>query len=82
MSSSPETLFRANSVGSKAFDMYMKMCGYSFLYDVVHPTVEQIYNEKKGLEVQKSPSVLHRLILNEFCLVLTCLYWLDRTIKT
>jgi hypothetical protein len=56
-SNSPETLFRANSVGSKAFDMYMKMCGYSFLYDVVHPTVEHIYNEKKGLEVQISPAI-------------------------
>jgi hypothetical protein len=53
-STSPETLFRANTVGSKAFDMYMKMCGYSFLYDVVHPTVEQIYNEKKGLEIDPS----------------------------
>lgn len=46
-----ETLFRANSIGSKAFDMYMKMCGFHFLYDIVHPTVSQIYEEKRSMEV-------------------------------
>jgi hypothetical protein len=49
-----ETLFRANSIGSKAFDMYMKMCGFHFLYDIVHPTVSQIYEEKRSMEVDPS----------------------------
>jgi len=47
------TLFRANSVGSKAIDMYMKLVGHRYLYEIVHPTAEAVYSAKKNLEVCK-----------------------------
>jgi hypothetical protein len=47
-----ETLFRANSIGSKAVDSYMKLVGFRYLQSVASDTVDELYSEtKKSCEV-------------------------------
>jgi hypothetical protein len=46
-----DTLFRANTIGTKALDMFMKLVAKQWLYDAIYPTVRQIYKEKKSFEV-------------------------------
>jgi hypothetical protein len=46
-----ETLFRANSIGSKAIDMYMRLVAFRYLQEVVHETVDELYETKKSVEV-------------------------------
>lgn len=48
-----ETLFRANSLASKAVDMYMKICGHRYLKYCVQETIDTIYKDggKKSLEI-------------------------------
>jgi len=51
-----ETLFRANSLASKAVDMYMKICGHRYLQYCVQDTIEAIYKDggKKCFELEPS----------------------------
>jgi len=48
-----ETLFRANSLASKAVDMYMKICGHRYLKYCIQDTIDAIYKDggKKNLEI-------------------------------
>lgn len=48
-----ETLFRANSLASKALDMYMKICGHRYLQYCVQETIDGIYKDggKKSFEL-------------------------------
>lgn len=51
-----ETLFRANSLASKALDMYMKICGHRYLQYCVQETIDGIYKDggKKSFEIDPS----------------------------
>lgn len=51
-----ETLFRANSLASKALDMYMKICGHRYLQHCVQETIDGIYKDggKKSFELDPS----------------------------
>eukprot|EP01130_Rhizamoeba_saxonica_P015790 TRINITY_DN713_c0_g1_i1.p1 TRINITY_DN713_c0_g1~~TRINITY_DN713_c0_g1_i1.p1 ORF type:complete len:828 (+),score=213.95 TRINITY_DN713_c0_g1_i1:48-2486(+) len=46
-----DTLFRANSVGSKAIDMYMQAAGKPLLGKTIKSVIERIFNEKQALEI-------------------------------
>eukprot|EP01126_Amoeba_proteus_P043810 TRINITY_DN482_c0_g2_i4.p1 TRINITY_DN482_c0_g2~~TRINITY_DN482_c0_g2_i4.p1 ORF type:complete len:603 (-),score=163.63 TRINITY_DN482_c0_g2_i4:197-2005(-) len=47
-----DTLFRANTIASKAIDMFMKLVAHSYLEYAVGPTVSALYKEKRQLYVQ------------------------------
>lgn len=51
-----ETLFRANSLASKALDMYMKIAGHRYLQYCVQDTIDAIYKDggKKNYELDPS----------------------------
>jgi hypothetical protein len=51
-----ETLFRANSLASKALDMYMKICGHRYLKHCVQETIDMVYKDggKKNMEIDPS----------------------------
>lgn len=46
-----DTLFRANSLASKAVEMYMKVIGFNYLQGILEPTIDKLYNTKKSCEV-------------------------------
>jgi hypothetical protein len=47
----PNTIFRGNSMGSKALDVYMKLAAQPFLRKVLTPIVREIITSKKSCEV-------------------------------
>jgi len=51
-----DTLFRANSLASKAIEMYMKVIGFNYLQGILEPTLDKMYMGKKSCEVSLPPS--------------------------
>lgn len=48
---SPGTLFRANSLASKSFDQFMKIVGLPYLHETIYHVIDTVYNEKKACEL-------------------------------
>ncbi|MBN3321243.1 RASL1 protein, partial [Atractosteus spatula] len=49
--SDPNTLFRSNSLASKAMEQFMKAVGMLYLHEVLKPIVNRIFEEKKYIEL-------------------------------
>ncbi|KAG8455664.1 hypothetical protein GDO86_001742 [Hymenochirus boettgeri] len=47
----PNTLFRSNSLASKAMEQYMKIVGMPFLHEILRPIITRIFEEKKYVEL-------------------------------
>lgn len=52
--SSPDVIFRANTIGSKTLDVYLKMVGMGYLKETIGSIVSDIYSEKRPCEVDPS----------------------------
>ena len=53
------TLFRGNSLATKSFDQFMKVVGMPYLHETLKPVIDQIYDEKKLVELD--PQKMERL---------------------
>ena len=53
------TLFRGNSLATKSFDQFMKVVGMPYLHETLKPVIDQIYEEKKMVELD--PQKMDRL---------------------
>ena len=49
--SDPNTIFRANSLGSKAIDQYMKLVGMKHLHQILQPIVHEILLQNRPCEL-------------------------------
>ncbi|KAM6954466.1 rasGAP-activating-like protein 1 [Aplochiton taeniatus] len=49
--SDPNTLFRSNSLASKAMEQFMKAVGMLYLHEVLKPIINRIFDEKKYIEL-------------------------------
>ncbi|XP_029115564.1 rasGAP-activating-like protein 1 [Scleropages formosus] len=58
--SDPNTLFRSNSLASKAMEQFMKAVGMLYLHEVLKPIVNRIFEEKKYIELDPSKIELNR----------------------
>ncbi|ESO94698.1 hypothetical protein LOTGIDRAFT_144872 [Lottia gigantea] len=47
----PHTLFRGNTLGTKAMDQFMKIVGMPYLYETLYSTIDRIFNERKTVEL-------------------------------
>ncbi|XP_022373019.1 rasGAP-activating-like protein 1 isoform X3 [Enhydra lutris kenyoni] len=47
----PNTLFRSNSLASKAMEQFMKLVGMPYLHEVLKPVIHRIFEEKKYMEL-------------------------------
>uniref|UniRef100_A0A665X010 RAS protein activator like 1 n=1 Tax=Echeneis naucrates TaxID=173247 RepID=A0A665X010_ECHNA len=47
----PNTLFRSNSLASKAMEQFMKAVGMLYLHEVLKPIINRIFDEKKYIEL-------------------------------
>ncbi|XP_057213347.1 rasGAP-activating-like protein 1 [Triplophysa rosa] len=47
----PNTLFRSNSLASKAMEQFMKAVGMLYLHEVLKPIINRIFEEKKYIEL-------------------------------
>ncbi|XP_077418050.1 RAS protein activator like 1 [Vanacampus margaritifer] len=47
----PNTLFRSNSLASKAMEQFMKAVGMLYLHEVLKPIISRIFDEKKYIEL-------------------------------
>ncbi|XP_061135802.1 rasGAP-activating-like protein 1 [Syngnathus typhle] len=47
----PNTLFRSNSLSSKAMEQFMKAVGMLYLHEVLKPIINRIFDEKKYIEL-------------------------------
>uniref|UniRef100_A0A674NPV4 RAS protein activator like 1 n=1 Tax=Takifugu rubripes TaxID=31033 RepID=A0A674NPV4_TAKRU len=47
----PNTLFRSNSLASKAMEQFMKAVGMPYLHEVLKPIINRIFDEKKYIEL-------------------------------
>ncbi|TRY64833.1 hypothetical protein DNTS_004424 [Danionella cerebrum] len=47
----PNTLFRSNSLASKAMEQFMKAVGMLYLHQVLKPIIDRIFEEKKYIEL-------------------------------
>ncbi|XP_013862644.1 rasGAP-activating-like protein 1 isoform X2 [Austrofundulus limnaeus] len=56
----PNTLFRSNSLASKAMEQFMKAVGMLYLHDVLKPIINRIFDEKKYIELDPSKIDLNR----------------------
>ncbi|KAK7497442.1 hypothetical protein BaRGS_00011284, partial [Batillaria attramentaria] len=50
----PNTIFRGNTLGTKAVDQFMKILGVPYLQDTLHPVIERIFSERKTVELDPS----------------------------
>uniref|UniRef100_A0A671P5C5 RAS protein activator like 1 n=1 Tax=Sinocyclocheilus anshuiensis TaxID=1608454 RepID=A0A671P5C5_9TELE len=50
-STNPNTLFRSNSLASKAMEQFMKAVGMLYLHEVLKPIINRIFEEKKYVEL-------------------------------
>uniref|UniRef100_A0A4W4EGB0 RAS protein activator like 1 n=1 Tax=Electrophorus electricus TaxID=8005 RepID=A0A4W4EGB0_ELEEL len=50
----PNTLFRSNSLASKAMEQFMKAVGMIYLHEVLKPIINHIFEEKKYIELDPS----------------------------
>ncbi|KAJ8285824.1 hypothetical protein GJAV_G00031320 [Gymnothorax javanicus] len=58
--SDPNTLFRSNSLASKAMEQFMKAVGMLYLHEVLKPTLNRIFEEKKYVELDPCKIELNR----------------------
>ncbi|XP_039628169.1 rasGAP-activating-like protein 1 isoform X2 [Polypterus senegalus] len=58
--SDPNTLFRSNSLASKAMEQFMKAVGMLYLHEVLKPIVNRIFEEKKYIELDPCKMELNR----------------------
>ncbi|NWU73129.1 RASL1 protein, partial [Pterocles burchelli] len=56
----PNTLFRSNSLASKAVEQFMKVVGLPYLHEVLKPVVNRIFEEKKYVELDPGRMALSR----------------------
>ncbi|XP_035690611.1 rasGAP-activating-like protein 1 [Branchiostoma floridae] len=47
----PNTLFRGNSLATKSMDQFLKVVGMPYLHEVLRPVVDQIFEDKKTVEL-------------------------------
>uniref|UniRef100_UPI00398F01DA rasGAP-activating-like protein 1 n=1 Tax=Pristiophorus japonicus TaxID=55135 RepID=UPI00398F01DA len=47
----PNTLFRSNSLASKAMEQFMKLVGMPYLHEVLRQIINRIFDEKKYIEL-------------------------------
>ncbi|XP_058995767.1 rasGAP-activating-like protein 1 isoform X3 [Mustela lutreola] len=47
----PNTLFRSNSLASKAMEQFMKLVGMPYLHEVLKPVIHRVFEEKKYMEL-------------------------------
>uniref|UniRef100_A0A8C6V3W3 RAS protein activator like 1 n=1 Tax=Neogobius melanostomus TaxID=47308 RepID=A0A8C6V3W3_9GOBI len=57
----PNTLFRSNSLSSKAMEQFMKAVGMLYLHEVLKPIINRIFEEKKYIELDPCKVDLNRL---------------------
>ncbi|EMP28877.1 Ras GTPase-activating protein 4 [Chelonia mydas] len=50
----PNTLFRSNSLASKSMESFLKVAGMQYLHNVLGPTVNRVFDEKKYIELDPS----------------------------
>ncbi|XP_030392790.1 ras GTPase-activating protein 4-like isoform X3 [Gopherus evgoodei] len=50
----PNTLFRSNSLASKSMESFLKVTGMQYLHNVLGPTVNRVFDEKKYIELDPS----------------------------
>ncbi|XP_030636297.1 rasGAP-activating-like protein 1 [Chanos chanos] len=58
--SDPNTLFRSNSLASKAMEQFMKAVGMLYLHEVLKPIINRIFEEKKYIELDPCKIDLNR----------------------
>ncbi|XP_048855168.1 rasGAP-activating-like protein 1 isoform X2 [Brienomyrus brachyistius] len=58
--SDPNTLFRSNSLASKAMEQFMKAVGMLYLHEVLKPILNRIFEEKKYVELDPCKIELNR----------------------
>nr|XP_029533725.1 rasGAP-activating-like protein 1 [Oncorhynchus nerka] len=58
--SDPNTLFRSNSLSSKAMEQFMKAVGMLYLHEVLKPIINRIFEEKKYIELDPCKIDLNR----------------------
>ncbi|KAM3867857.1 rasGAP-activating-like protein 1 [Diretmus argenteus] len=58
--SDPNTLFRSNSLASKAMEQFMKAVGTLYLHEVLKPIINRIFDEKKYIELDPCKIDLNR----------------------
>ncbi|XP_064210138.1 rasGAP-activating-like protein 1 isoform X2 [Anguilla rostrata] len=58
--SDPNTLFRSNSLASKAMEQFMKAVGMLYLHEVLKPIINRIFEEKKYIELDPCKIELNR----------------------
>ncbi|XP_037536490.1 rasGAP-activating-like protein 1 [Nematolebias whitei] len=56
----PNTLFRSNSLASKAMEQFMKAVGMLYLHDVLKPIINRIFDERKYIELDPCKIDLNR----------------------
>uniref|UniRef100_A0A4W5P7M9 RAS protein activator like 1 n=1 Tax=Hucho hucho TaxID=62062 RepID=A0A4W5P7M9_9TELE len=56
----PNTLFRSNSLASKAMEQFMKAVGMLYLHGVLKPIINRIFEEKKYIELDPCKIDLNR----------------------
>ncbi|XP_051759110.1 rasGAP-activating-like protein 1 isoform X21 [Ctenopharyngodon idella] len=56
----PNTLFRSNSLASKAMEQFMKAVGMLYLHEVLKPIINRIFEERKYIELDPCKIDLNR----------------------
>ncbi|EHA97655.1 RasGAP-activating-like protein 1 [Heterocephalus glaber] len=56
----PNTLFRSNSLASKAVEQFMKLVGMHYLHEVLKPVLNRVFEEKKYMELDPGKMDLGR----------------------
>ncbi|KAM5237742.1 rasGAP-activating-like protein 1 [Ctenodactylus gundi] len=56
----PNTLFRSNSLASKALEQFMKLVGMRYLHEVLKPIISRVFEEKKYMELDPGKMDLGR----------------------
>ncbi|XP_069768610.1 rasGAP-activating-like protein 1 [Narcine bancroftii] len=57
----PNTLFRSNSLASKAMEQFMKLVGMPYLHEVLKQVVNRIFDEKKYIELDPCKIDLNKI---------------------
>ncbi|XP_032899232.1 rasGAP-activating-like protein 1 isoform X1 [Amblyraja radiata] len=57
----PNTLFRSNSLASKAMEQFMKLVGMPYLHEVLRQIINRIFDEKKYVELDPSKIDLNKI---------------------
>lgn len=73
-----ETIFRANTLGSKIIDVYLKMVGMEYLKLTVGPIIEELYTTDKPYEVDPTKATPKDNIEENFK---TLTYFVDQFIN-